>query len=248
VQRMPSTATFGGNWERGDWGSNWLLSLLSALVGAEYDHCHERVAKLRTKYAGISDDDLANEIVRDASYWAAVIGAGVGAINSIPGVGQAVAIGAVLPEVAYLAKVQATTAIQIALVYDYDLTREQVALLALACLTYSYAFDAVKESVKQAATKLTRSAVEKLLFDSALVVAERATAGLGLAVAKRGMLERVPLVAIPVGAVMNYGGLQLFGVVAIKYFSPNYTRCYGCGAIQAKRARFCSACGSAAEG
>lgn len=245
---MPSATTFDGNWERGDWSSNWLLTLLAALVDAEYDHCRARVAKLRTKYAGISDDDLANEIVRDASYWAAVVGAGVGAIHSLPGVGQAVAIGAVLPEVAYLAKLQATTAFQIALVYDYDLTREQVVLLALACLAYSYAFDAVKETVKQAATELTRRMVEKIISDRAFIIAERAATGLGIAVAKRGLLERVPLVAVPVGAVMNYGGLQLFGVVAIKYFSPSYTRCYGCGAIQAKRARFCSDCGSAAGG
>jgi hypothetical protein len=245
---MPSATTFDGHWGRGDWSSNWLLSLLAALADAEYDHCRARVAKLRTKYAGISDDDLANEIVRDASYWAAVVGAGVGAVHSMPGVGQAVAIGAVLPEVAYLAKLQATTAIQIALVYDYDLTREQIVLLTLACLTYSYAFDVVKESVKNAAVELTRRTVEKLISESAIVVAERASTGMALAVAKRGVLERVPLVAVPVGAVMNYGGLQLFGMVAIKYFSPSYTRCYGCGAIQAKRARFCSECGNAAGG
>src|SRR5437667_2057156 len=104
---MSSAATFGGE---GDWGSNWLLSFLRPLVDAEYDHCRQRVARLRAKYDGIGDDELANEIVRDASFWAAVAGAGVGAVYSVPGLGSAVAVGAVLPEVAYVAKLQATTA------------------------------------------------------------------------------------------------------------------------------------------
>jgi hypothetical protein len=56
--------------------------------------------------------------VKDASVWAAAIGAGLGAINTIPGVGQAVAAGAVLPEIAYLTRLQVNVAIQIALVYQ----------------------------------------------------------------------------------------------------------------------------------
>ncbi|MGI8550913.1 MAG: hypothetical protein ACR2PL_09030, partial [Dehalococcoidia bacterium] len=82
----------------GDAG-NWLLWLLRARVDAEYDQCRQRITQLREQYADITNDDLANLLVKDASVWAAMVGAGLGAIDTIPGVGQAIAAGTVLPEI-----------------------------------------------------------------------------------------------------------------------------------------------------
>src|SRR5207247_2110647 len=150
---------------------NWLLWLLDALVNSEYERCKRRVAALRKRNPGIGDDNLANHIVRDASFWSAAVGVGVGAVQSIPGVGQAIAAGNVAPEIVYLTKLQASTAIQIALVYDYDLDREQLVILTLACLAYSYAFDVIKEAVKNSVTELTKRAIERVLTASAETVA-----------------------------------------------------------------------------
>jgi hypothetical protein len=221
----------------------WILHLIRWAVHSEYESSNRRVQRIHERYPGIDPDPAANLVIDDAAFWAAVIGAGVGAINTIPGVGIAIACGAVVPEVVYLAKLQISTALQIALVYDYDLQEEQICYLVLACLAYSYAFEALVEIARRFATELTRKVIERVAREAAIRLGEEVAEMIGVRLLSEGVAAKVPLIAVPLNAVMNYAGLQFFGLVAKKYFSPNYRRCFHCSSVQPNCAIFCSNCG-----
>jgi hypothetical protein len=222
---------------------NWILLLIRWAVHAEYNRAKYRIRQVYTRYPGISADQAATLIVDDSAFWAAIIGAGVGAINTIPGIGTVMAYTVVVPEVVYLTKLQISTALQIALVYDYDLDEEQICHLVLACVAYSYAFESLVEIARQFASVLTRRVIESVAKHAAMRLSEKVAEMIGVRLLAEGIATKVPLVAVPLNALMNYSGLQLFGLVAKKYFSPSYGRCFKCGSVQANCAVFCSNCG-----
>lgn len=220
----------------------WILRGIDDRIERSWSSAVARAASLRAKFANASDDLLANELIDDGAFWATIVGVGVGATSTIPGIGTYLALGAVAPELVYLTKLQFDTALSLAAVYDRDIRKEMLKPTLLACLTYALGHEFVKSVVKEAATTLTRRAIENHLAGATLVAAKRIATQCGVEATKKGLLKSVPLVAIPVGAAMNYGGLLAFGKLAKHYFSPNWAMCAQCGHIQPKKNRFCSGC------
>jgi len=220
----------------------WLVRLVDARIEACWTDAIERAASLRRQAPGASPDAIANMLIDDGAFWAVVVGAGIGAASSIPAVGQYIALGAVAPELVYLTKLQFDTALAVAAVYEADIPKDMLRPTLLACLIYSMGHDFAKEIVKEAATTLTRRAIESVIKGSTLSTARSIARTLGVEATKKGLLKAVPLVSIPVNAAMNYGGLVVFGTMAKHYFSPNWMTCGHCGHIQPKRNRFCASC------
>lgn len=219
---------------------DWLLRLIRALTREGQQQSKERVGRLQGRHPGTDDDALANLIVKDASFWAAIAGIGAGAAAS-----AGLSAAAVVPEVAYLTRLQALTAIQIAVVYNHSLDEDQIAYLALACIAYTYAFDQMKEVMVRAGIEAARWLSRDALPRMSLPLARAVGPVLATRFAERGLLGAVPLLSLPIGAGVNYGSMQVLGIAAIRFFSPHFRPCYNCGAVVARRAKFCWQCGTA---
>lgn len=223
-------------------GTPWLVRLVDARIDACWDDALRRAESLRTKAPGASSDSLANLLIEDGAFWAAIVGIGVGAVSTIPGFGQYIAVGAVAPELAYLTKLQFDTALGVAAVYEKSIPKEMLKPTLLTCLTYSMGHEFAKSIVKEAATTLSRRMIEQTIKGATLTTAKRIARELGIEATKKGLLKSVPLIAIPINAAMNYGGLALFGKGAKHYFSPNWRICSSCGHLQPRKNRFCASC------
>lgn len=220
----------------------WIVRLVDQRIDSCWSGAVERATSLRRSAPTASSDGLANLLIDDSAAWAAIVGVGVGAVSTIPGIGQYIAIGAVAPELVYLTKLQFDTALAVAALYEASMPRDMLKPALLACLTYSMGHEFAKAIVKEAATTLSRRAIEHALKGATLVMAKRIARELGVAATKKGLLKAVPFVSIPVNAAMNYGGLMLFGKMAKHYFSPNWLMCAACGHVQPRKNRFCSSC------
>jgi hypothetical protein len=100
-----------------------VIDVIHFLVNHEYDAASQRVRAIYERYPGIDPDIAANLVIDDGAFWAAVVGIGVGAVEAIPGIGTAVIAGALLPEVAYVAKLQVDVILQLALIkFQYGFT------------------------------------------------------------------------------------------------------------------------------
>ena len=222
--------------------SGWLLDLASDRIESVWNSARTRVDELRRLHPGATLDDLANCVIDDAAFWAAIVGIGVGAVELIPAVGQYLAFAAVAPELIYLVKIEFDTALHVAAIYERNLSEERLVPTLLACLVYSLGHQFVKDVAIDAGCRLTRRALESVLSGATLAIAKRIAAALGVEVTKKGLLNAIPLVAIPINSALNYGGLQLFGRMTKHYFSPNWLMCGACGHVQPRRNRFCSSC------
>lgn len=187
-------------------------------------------------------DEIANIAIDDGAFWSGVVGVGVGAVKSIPTMGQYIAVAAVPSELIYLVKLQFDTTLRVAAIYEADIPEEMLLPMLLACLTYSLGHDFVKDVAKAAGQRLTRRAIEAALSGASLAAAKRIATKLGVQATKKGLLKGIPFVAVPINAALNYGGLQLVGRMAKHYFSPNWAMCAACGHIQPQRNRHCAKC------
>lgn len=167
---------------------------------------------------------------------------GLGAVETIPGLGQYIALGSVLPELAYLTRLQFDVALSLAAIYDQSIPTEMLRPALLGCLAYSLGHEFVKDIAKEAGVRLSRRAIESVLKGATLRTGKRIAKEMGVHVTKTGLLKAIPLVAIPVNSALNYAGLDLFGRMAKHYFSPTWIMCGECGQLQPRRNKFCSSC------
>jgi len=222
---------------------SWLLSLAQERIAAAWPDAKRRAEEFRRQYPGASNDDLANVLIGDAAFWAAVVGVGVGSLETIPVVGQYVAVGSVLPEVAYLTKLQFDTALGVDAIYEHNMPDDMLVPVLLASLVYALGLDAIKEVAKQAGQRVSRRLIERVFQETALETAKKLASTVGLRFTKQGLLRAIPLDSIPINAGLNHAGLQAFGRAAKHYFSPHWTMCGGCGHVQPVKSRFCAKCG-----
>jgi len=223
--------------------SNWLVKLINNRIESRWEESKQKAYKLRNDNPGFSTDQLANLLIEDSTNWAALVGIGVGAVETIPSMGQYIAIASIPSEIVYIVKLELDVAIGIAAIYDCELSREKLEITIVACLAYSLGADYVKEVTKNAAKIMTRKSIEKIFKGSFLKVIKSMANKIGVRITKKGLLKKVPLVAIPVGAAMNYGTLELFGRMTKHFFSPNWKMCGDCSQIIPNKSKFCPSCG-----
>ncbi|MGE0325907.1 MAG: hypothetical protein AB7K71_17115 [Polyangiaceae bacterium] len=222
---------------------NWLALLIDREIEARWAEANAIAADIRSQHPGGDPDLLVNELISSKARVAAFVGVGTGALQAIPAIGQALSFGAVLPEAFYLARVQIDIALVVALLYQ-PLTKEEAKGIIVTCLVLALGADFIKANVIQAATKLTREVVEKVIArmgEKQLVVLLQR---IGIEASKAGILKKVPLVGVPLNATLNYAQIEGFGWVVKKFMSPSFVMCGGCGAQTGRLNKFCPECGA----
>lgn len=222
--------------------SSWLLDLARDRIDRRWNDAIARAKQRRTRFPGLTSDALANEVINDAASWAMIVGVGVGAVRSIPAVGQAIGCGILLPEFAYLTLLEFDAAIEIATIYESHMRRDLAVPSILACLAFSLGHDYVKSIATEVGLTISRHTIERFFQTSTARIATRIAETVGLQFTKNGLIRMVPFAAVPINAIMNYSGLQIFGLGAKHYFSPNWLMCGSCGSIQPRRSKFCAQC------
>ncbi len=124
--------------------NGWLVKVINWVIDKTFDNAIEYVEDLKRDNPKMNQDELADECINDDALWAGVVGVGMGALQSIPGIGQAVAVASIAPEVAYLTKLQVEGIIKIAVIYDRKISKEKLRYLVLTCLTIYLGGDFLK--------------------------------------------------------------------------------------------------------
>ncbi len=92
--------------------------------------------------------------------------------------------------------------------------------------------------------RLTKRLIIKYIKGTTLKMIKKIAMKLGIKFTKKGILKRIPIVAIPINAVMNYTEIKTGGKIAKKFLSPNYIMCRNCGELYPKQNKFCDKCGT----
>jgi hypothetical protein len=226
-------------------GPNWLEKVINNEVDGHWDQACAIVENIRAEYPGENSPDLlANEVIERKARLAAFIGLGTGTLQAIPAVGQALAIGSLMPEALYLAKMQVDIALVVALLYRQKLTHSEAKGIITTCLVLGLGAEFVKNELRietvKITTKIIEAAIERLGEKAIIDLLER----IGIQATKKGILKRVPIIAIPVNAAMNYGQIETFGWAAKKFLSPSFSMCGSCGCQTGHLNKFCPDCGT----
>ena len=221
----------------------WLATVIGHEVQANWADAQEIVARIKEENPNADPDILVNAVIDDKARIAAFVGIGTGALQAIPAVGVALGLGSVLPEALYLAKVQVDIALVIALLYKEGLSPNDVKGVIVTCLVLALGADFVKAELNAAAVRITRRLVERAIEQMGEQQLTRLLARIGMEATKAGILAKIPLVSVPLNAVMNYGQIQAFGWAVKKFMSPSFVMCGSCGEQTGKLNRFCPKCG-----
>ncbi|MFQ5788046.1 MAG: hypothetical protein ACE5H1_08700 [Thermodesulfobacteriota bacterium] len=225
-------------------GKNYFQSLIEYEVDKNWDIAKEKVNTLLKENPNADIDILVNKIIDDKSFWAVVIGVGLGGLETIPSIGQIIAVGSVAPEAVYLAKMQVDIAMAIALLYNHSLDRQNIQHVVVACFVLALGADFIKKEIKVAAVHITKQVIvttikkfgEKQFFNLLKKIGIKAT--------QKGILKKVPVISIPLNAGLNYSQIQAFGWVVKKFLSPSFVMCGECGHQTGRLNKFCPQCGT----
>lgn len=223
--------------------NNWFMAILDAEIEKKWDNAVQRVAKIRELHPNMDPDSLVNLEIDDKSLWAGFIGIGTGGLESIPVVGQAIALGSILPEAVYLARMQVDIALIVAFLYQKDITKEEVKPIIITCLVLAMGSDFIKKQVTDVAIHITKEAILKLITRMGEQQIISIMAKVGIKASTHGILAKVPVLAIPLNSAFNYSQIQSFGWIAKKFMSPTFVMCGNCGFQTGKLNSFCSQCG-----
>jgi len=221
-----------------------LQKILKWVAERDYDKALQDVEKLRKKYPSLTADELADKLINNKAIWAGIVGFGMGAIDTIPGLGQAIALLGIPGEAAWLIKSQVQIIIRIILIYDEEVPRDELPYLVVSSFVFQCGANFVKTVAKEASIRLTKKAIQKFLRKNTLKMVKKVAKAIGLKFTKKGLLKKVPVIAIPVNAVLNYEDIKIAGKIAKKLFSPNYIVCPHCGELYHKNEKQCPKCGT----
>ena len=228
-------------------GTSWFERVIDHEVRAHWDDARRITDDARAEFPGASPDELVNHVIDRKARIAAFVGIGTGALAAIPAIGELLAAGTIVPEALYLAKVQVDVALVVALTYEAALSPDEARGIIVTCLVLALGADFVKAELSFVATKLTRDVVEAAILRMGERELSRLLARIGVNATRSGILKKVPLVAVPLNAAMNYGQIHAFGWAVKRFLSPSFVMCGGCGSSTGRLNRFCPACGAGLE-
>ena len=225
-------------------GETWLSSAISNTVENSWDSVCSIVSKLRADNPGANPDVLATNLIEDRAKMAAIVGAGTGVIYAIPALGQLVAVGAVVPEVLYLAKVQVEISMAMTMLYNRTVTKMEMNSMVLTCFALAAGADFVKSYIINSIIALTKELVQKAILKMGEKELTKLLVNLSIKASTRSILGKIPLIAMPLNAGLNYGQIKVFGLAAKKFLSPTFVMCTNCANNITKYDRFCGSCGT----
>jgi len=227
---------------------SWLARVIDHEIQSHWDEADRIVKRIGAENPNGDPDLLVNAVIDHKAAIAAFVGIGTGALQAIPAVGQALSAGSLVPEALYLAKVQVDIALVISLAYKAHLTPDDAKGVIISCLVLALGADFVKKELGGAAVRITQRLVEKAIARMGEREVIRLLSRVGIQATKAGILAKIPIVGIPLNAVMNYGQIQAFGWTVKRFVSPSFVMCGNCGEQSGKLNRFCPKCGTTFAG
>jgi hypothetical protein len=186
-------------------------ALIEQTIDTYGPRVRDRLARVRESNPGMSDDALADQLIRDAASHAGSIGAAVALPGLIPGPGTAVSVALAAPEIAWLFREQVKLVLEIAALYGHDPTDRDARSLDMDGL-FDRAFAAVhtgNTGTQALITTLMRAGWRRRAAALSLLVAS--AAGVGFALRRGRLLRRLPLLGIPIGAAANAFAVMTVG-------------------------------------
>ncbi len=174
----------------------------------------ERVAGLREAHPDWESAELADFLTRDAATNAAAVGAAVAAPGIIVGPGTAVSVALAAPEVAWLFREQVKLTLDVATVYGRDPADREARMAEMEDF-----FPSAREAVKRGIcipqiviSALARTGWRRAALLLAPVLGAAAMAG--LAIGRTAFGRKLPLLGIPISALVNLNVLAATGRAA----------------------------------
>lgn len=227
---------------------SWLQFILEAEIERKWEHALKRSNKLQEMYPNMDPDELVNLEINDKALWAGFIGIGTGGLESIPAVGQAIAVSTIVPEAVYLAKMQVDIMLIMIFIYQKDIAKEDIKPFIITCFVLAMGSDFIKKNIIKSAVNITRETLLKIIGRMEEKQIISVISKIGIKASADGILAKTPVISIVLNASMNYTQIHAFGWVAKKFLSPSFIICENCGFLTGKLNNFCPQCGSTFQG
>jgi|GEM_PF-1107729 len=221
----------------------WFVGLLTkmGILSTNYKELND---KLRAKYPHLSQDQLADHLIRESSR----LTAGVGFVAALPGVFPgagtaaqiAVNVGTLVPDMIFLFKKQATLIFRIAEIYGRDLKEEDRVTEALILFGVASGVSAATRALEQylengitiyLKAKITREAIEGGITKAGLLnpilgdilSTLFAKKFISEAAVEKAAVSVIPLVGAGVSGAMNYVFTKKVGQIAKVFYKDDLT-------------------------
>lgn len=223
---------------------NWLVDIVDSAVKARSAAATRYAEQLERDNPTMSRSQMADIAVREDALWAGLVGIGTGAIAAIPGLGTAIQLGTVAPEVAYLFYLQTVLVVYLCKIYDRKLSDEEIKIIALASLGGAAGVEAIKQALTKATISASRKVILNVLKGTVLKTLKEILKKVGIRFTRVGLLKKLPFIAVVMNPVLNYADIKLIGTVAKGYLEKIYGKCPKCGHKMPEVGKFCSVCGA----
>ena len=107
--------------------------------------------------------------------------------------------------------------------------------------------EAIKKVMAKAVEKSSRKFITNVLKGAVLKSLKNILKAVGLKFTKKGLLKKLPFIALVVNPVMNYSDIKLIGLTTKSYLDSIYGKCPFCGHQMSEIGKFCSVCGKKVE-
>jgi len=195
--------------------------LIDQTIEVHGPRARERVAALREKHPEMSDDGIADLLIRDAASRASSVGAAVALPGVIPGPGTVVSVALSGPEGPWLFREQVKLVLEIAEVFGFDpedraaRTPEVEDLFGRAVATVQIGNTGTQFLI----TSLLRLGWRRRATMLGRLLANAGRLG-GAALRRSALIRRLPLFGIPIGALANAVSMTAVGTEARNRYHP----------------------------
>lgn len=197
----------------------WIYDFVKWMLENSMDTVKEKAKKLKAKYTTFSGSDLVDRIVYGEAIFENDVGLSEEVFSSIPGVEKLLKEKLLTPEVISLIASQIYCIIFIAALYDTSLEDEDMIIRILLVLGISTGLDKVKKAIMEHGECSAKDLIEKYLEGGLIKLLRDISSTMILKISKSRLLRKIPLIAIPVSAGLNYLNLSIAGKAAKYYFN-----------------------------
>ena len=189
--------------------SRVLSGLADLAVDRNFTDARAGAEQLIRRRGELTRTEMLESVIEDRARWAAIAGGIQAAIESIPGYGQLLGAFGVLPAAALVIYERASLAVYMACVYEPRISKQQLRMIVALALLVAFVGQSTRRTLVRAALGLTGTALKTLVRRAGLRLANRLLRIFAVRITKRGISASVPIISIPINAVLTYAEIKL---------------------------------------
>jgi len=193
-----------------------LINILKQTIKQESIYIEKYINQLKKLKPGISNDELAKEIIFRSSLKA-------GGIGAVCGLGGVITLPITMPtDLYYCFKIQARMVLAIAYVYGWDIHDPDMITDILLVLEGSASINALKKAGINIAQEFAKKSISKSITREVMKKINKILSR--KIITKAGeksftsFLKLAPIVGAPVGAAFDYASTWCIGKVALRFY------------------------------